>query len=82
MRERFRRVCFKVAVAASRLNLQASRIDEAVALAQRALAHDRCLEEAHRLLMECYARQGRMDLAAKQYRSCRKALSQRKPAGE
>jgi DNA-binding SARP family transcriptional activator len=46
----------------------------AVAFSQRALAHDGCDEDAHRLLMLCYAAQGLRHLAVRQYQICVAAL--------
>jgi DNA-binding SARP family transcriptional activator len=43
-------------------------------VAQLILQQDPCREDAHRLLMRCYARQGRTGQALRQYELCRRAL--------
>lgn len=53
-----------------------------LAYAQRLLAHDSCREDAHRLVMRCYARQGARGQALRQYHLCaRPATRVRRPAG-
>jgi DNA-binding SARP family transcriptional activator len=42
--------------------------------AQRLLASDPCREDAHRLIMQCYMRQGRRAQALHQYRVCENIL--------
>jgi DNA-binding SARP family transcriptional activator len=58
----------------SRMLLEAGRIDECIATAQRMLDVDPCREDAHRLLMRCYADQGRVHQALRQYELCRRVL--------
>jgi DNA-binding SARP family transcriptional activator len=48
--------------------------DECIAAAQRMLEADPCREDAHRLLMRSYLRQGRTYQAHRQYDFCRKVL--------
>jgi DNA-binding SARP family transcriptional activator len=50
------------------------RMDIAVALALRILAADPLQEEVHRILMRCYAQQGRRADALRQYHLCRTVL--------
>jgi len=50
------------------------RYDECISFAQTMLVHDRCREDAHRRIMRCYGRQGRTDLALRQYQACVAAL--------
>jgi DNA-binding SARP family transcriptional activator len=58
----------------SRLELAADRVDDCIATAQRMLELDPCREDAHRLLMRCYARQGRVYRALQQYEFCSRVL--------
>jgi TolB-like protein/tetratricopeptide (TPR) repeat protein len=53
----------------------AGAIDDAIRIAQRQLTLDPSLEEAHRSLMDLYARSGRRSVALRQYDVCRKALA-------
>jgi adenylate cyclase len=63
------------ALAAERL--AAGDVAAAIEIARRQLALDPTLEEAHRALMELYARTGRHADAVRQYGLCVKALRQR-----
>jgi DNA-binding SARP family transcriptional activator len=45
-----------------------------ITVCQLILAHDRCREDAHCLLMRCYSRQGQYHLARRQYQVCVDAL--------
>jgi DNA-binding SARP family transcriptional activator len=58
----------------SRLELADRRIDDCVATAHRMLGVDPCREDAHRLLMRCYAAQGRIYRALQQYEFCSRVL--------
>lgn len=58
----------------SRLELADRRIDECIATAQQMLGVDPCREDAHRLLMRCYAAQGRIYQALRQYEFCSRIL--------
>lgn len=58
----------------SRLLLDAGQIDECMATAYRMLDVDPSREDAHRLLMRCYASQGRVHLALRQFDLCVRAL--------
>jgi DNA-binding SARP family transcriptional activator len=46
----------------------------AILLCQKALTLDRCDEDAHRRLMQCYEAQGQRHLALRQFRACAEAL--------
>ncbi|TQS47075.1 BTAD domain-containing putative transcriptional regulator [Cryptosporangium phraense] len=59
----------------SDLALRAGRVDDCIVLAHRVLDVDPCREETHRLLMRCYARQGRTHQALRQYELCRRLLA-------
>ena len=54
--------------------LAAERIGECISAAQHILHQDACREDAHRLLMRCYARQGRIHQVARQFELCTRAI--------
>jgi DNA-binding SARP family transcriptional activator len=58
----------------SRLELADRLIDDCIATAHRMLGVDPCREDAHRLLMRCYAVQGRVYQALRQYDFCSRVL--------
>jgi DNA-binding SARP family transcriptional activator len=58
----------------SRIQLQLGRLDDCIATGLRMLAADPCREDAHRLLMRCYARQGRTYQALRQFEFCTRML--------
>ena len=58
----------------SRIELADRRIDDCIATAHRMLDVDPCREDAHRLLMRCYASQGRTYQAMRQYEFCQRIL--------
>jgi DNA-binding SARP family transcriptional activator len=58
----------------SRIELADRRIDDCIATAHRMLDLDPCREDAHRLLMRCYASQGRRYQALRQYEFCQRIL--------
>ena len=58
----------------SRIELADRRIDDCIATAHRMLGVDPCREDAHRLLMRCYAAQGRTYQALRQYEFCSRIL--------
>lgn len=58
----------------SRLELADGRLDDCIGTAQRMLELDPCREDAHRLLMRCYAEQGRVYRALQQYDFCTRVL--------
>ena len=58
----------------SRLELADRRIDDCIATAHRMLGVNPCREDAHRLLMRCYAAQGRIYQALRQYEFCSRVL--------
>ena len=51
-----------------------ARLDDAIEVLRRGLAVDNLREDFHRLLMEAYARKGRIDEALAQYRRCVEVL--------
>lgn len=58
----------------SRIELADGRTDDCIATAHRMLDIDPCREDAHRLLMRCYATQGRTYQAVRQYEFCTRIL--------
>jgi DNA-binding SARP family transcriptional activator len=58
----------------SRIELADGRTDDCIATAHRMLDIDPCREDAHRLLMRCYAAQGRIYQALRQYDFCTRIL--------
>ena len=65
----------------SRIQLRMNRLDDCIATGLRMLAVDPCREDAHRLLMSCYARQGRTYQALRQYELCCRMLRATLDAG-
>jgi DNA-binding SARP family transcriptional activator len=59
----------------SRYYLEEKRYAMCIQLCQKILAKDDCREDAHRWLMRCYSRQGRHNLALRQYDLCVKTLA-------
>jgi DNA-binding SARP family transcriptional activator len=57
------------------LHLAKERFDRCIAVAQLILQQDPCREDAHRLLMRCYAQQGRLHEALRQFELCTRALT-------
>jgi DNA-binding SARP family transcriptional activator len=57
------------------LNLAKGSFGPCVAVAQLILQQDPCREDAHRLLMRCYAQQGRVHEALRQFELCSRALA-------
>ena len=60
----------------SRIHIARGEIDQCVATALRMLDVDPSWEPAHRILIRCYADQGRTYLALRQYELCRRVLQQ------
>jgi DNA-binding SARP family transcriptional activator len=56
------------------LYLDGDRIGECIGAAQQILHQDACREDAHRLLMRCYARQGRLHQVSRQFELCTRAM--------
>jgi DNA-binding SARP family transcriptional activator len=57
------------------LHLAKESLGPCIAVAQLILQQDPCREDAHRLLMLCYAQQGRVHEALRQYELCSRALA-------
>ena len=57
------------------LHLARGNLGPCIAVAQLILQQDPCREDAYRLLMRCYARQGRVHEALRQFELCSRALS-------
>ncbi|MGH3838417.1 MAG: AfsR/SARP family transcriptional regulator, partial [Pseudonocardiaceae bacterium] len=60
----------------SRIQLSVGRLDDCIATGHRMLNVDPCREDAHRLLMRCYASQGRTYQAIQQYEFCCRVLKE------
>ena len=58
----------------SRIYFDMGQYSAVVGLCQKMLERDNCREDAHRLLMRCFSRQGQQHLALRQYQSCVDAL--------
>ena len=58
----------------SRIEYAAQRFDHCIAAAHRMLDLDPCREDAHRLLMRCYAEEGHIYTALRQYDLCDRVL--------
>jgi DNA-binding SARP family transcriptional activator len=58
----------------ARLLVEQGREAECIEVVQRILNQDACREDAHRLLMRCYARQGRTHQALRQFELCCRSL--------
>jgi DNA-binding SARP family transcriptional activator len=57
------------------LHLAKESLGPCIAVAQLILQQDPCREDAHRLLMRCYAQQGRVHEALRQFELCSRALA-------
>lgn len=73
-RERLRGLYQRAADALAGALVERGRYDEALEQCQRLLACDPCWEQAHRLIMRCYARQGNRPQALRAYQRCAAAL--------
>jgi DNA-binding SARP family transcriptional activator len=58
----------------SRIQFSVGRLDDCIATGHRMLDVDPCREDAHRLLMRCYASRGRAYQAIRQYEFCCRML--------
>jgi DNA-binding SARP family transcriptional activator len=57
------------------LHLAIESLGPCIAVAQLILQQDPCREDAHRLLMRCYVKQGRIHEALRQFEFCARALA-------
>lgn len=73
-RERLRMLYGDVLDRLSDLQWRSADYDGCIATAGRMLEQDPCREDAHRLLMRCYAAQGRTHQALRQFDACRRIL--------
>lgn len=60
----------------SRYYFESQQYTACTAICQSILARDNCREDVHCLLMRCYAYQGQIPLALRQYQTCAQALHQ------
>ena len=75
-RERIRTLYLDIADRLSDYHLKQAQYSAAIALCQKVLTIDNCVEEAHRRLMRCYVAQGQRHLAIRQYHICVQALAE------
>ncbi len=73
-REQLRQLYFQALLSLAGLSLKQNSLDDAVKYASLAVSRERCLEEAHRILMAAFHRLGRKELIAKQFQNCRTSL--------
>jgi len=73
-RERLRLSYLDVLDRMSRIELRDGRLEDCISTGLRMVAADPCREDAHRLLMRCYAEQGRTYQALRQYEFCCRML--------
>lgn len=59
------------------IHLDAGQLEDAIATGHRTLEVDPCREDVHRTLMRCYAQQGRVHQAVRQYEFCVRVLRAR-----
>ncbi len=74
-RERLRLAHLDALGRLSSLYFSLGRYSACASLCHRIIERDPCREDAHRLLMRCYSRQGQPHLALMQYRACARALA-------
>ncbi len=70
IRERLQKDYLKLLDAMSRFYFQQEDYESCVGTCNKVLAVDACQEEAHRLMMRCYSRQKRTNLAVRQFHNC------------
>lgn len=75
-REQLQQMFTDALLTLGRLHVETEHHEQAAATYRRALAHDRYLEEAHRELMRCLARQGEPALALRQYETLERVLAE------
>jgi DNA-binding SARP family transcriptional activator len=75
-REQLRTTYLDMADRLSEYHHQQGEYPTTIALCQKILTLDNCVEEAHRRLMRCYLAQGQRHLAIRQYHTCVQALAE------
>jgi DNA-binding SARP family transcriptional activator/tetratricopeptide (TPR) repeat protein len=73
-RERLRADYLDTVDTLSRIHFSQGQYGVCATLCQLILSRDNCREDAHRLLMRCYSRQGQAHLALRQHQACVEAL--------
>jgi DNA-binding SARP family transcriptional activator len=73
-RERLRLAYLDALDRMSGIQIDKGLLDDCIVTGHRMLDMDPCREDAHRLLMQCYASQGRPYLALRQYELCCRVL--------
>ena len=74
-RERLRTIYLDIADRLSEYYRQLGEYAATIALCQKVLTLDNCVEEAHCRLMRCFLAQGQRHLAIRQYHTCVQALA-------
>jgi DNA-binding SARP family transcriptional activator len=75
-REHIRNLYLVISDRLSAYYIRQAEYAAAIALCQRALAQDKCCEEAYRRLMQCYLAQGQRHQAVRQYQACVQVLKE------
>jgi ATP/maltotriose-dependent transcriptional regulator MalT/two-component SAPR family response regulator len=74
MRQHLQQLFVDTGMALAALYYEARNLVDALAVCQRVLEEDICLEDAHRLAMKIYAAQGNRAAVARQFAACQQAL--------
>jgi DNA-binding SARP family transcriptional activator len=73
-REHLREILIQVCDRLSQIHFEREEFRLAIPYCERMLEIDPCLEEAYRMLMVCYARGGKRNLAIRQFEKCKRTL--------
>jgi tetratricopeptide (TPR) repeat protein len=76
LRDELSRIYVDMLIACAWINFNYKNFDLCINLCKTALEKDKWSEKCHSLLMECYARMGRKDLALKQYEILKQSLEE------
>ncbi len=74
MRQHLQQLFVDTGMTLALLYYEQQRLPEALAVCQRLLEEDSCLEDAHRLAMQIHAAQGNRAAVARQFAACQQAL--------
>lgn len=73
-REHLREILIQICDRLSQIHFERGEFRQVTPYCERMLAIDPCLEEAYRMLMVCYARGGKRNLALRQFEKCKRTL--------
>jgi len=73
-REHLREIFIQICDRLSQIHFEREEFRLAIPYCERMLEIDPCLEEAYRMLMVCYARGGKRNLAIRQFEKCKRTL--------